>query len=403
MMIHVAVRATLPFAPVGGLERASHAINEGLAAAGLSVCVHTPTHGLATADSWRYSDVPWLRHQGKRCRLTFPIEYRIWNRRLAASLANCVRADDVILYHGAAVGAAAGPKLHSYGRRSVYNPHGLEEFAPLTWKSLLTRPQLQRMIIAGTRRVTRVIATDESLVTHLKRSLRISDERLVTIPNGVDLSHLRSIAQISSNLDADWFFCSVGRLAYNKGYDILAETLVRLHSDRLLPDSWRWIHFGTGDERMKVVSIAVRGGIQDRISIREQVSDDVVQSYVSRCSIFVQPSRFEGSSLTTLEAMAHGRVVVATPIGGIPDKVTHGVSGFLARAADKDSLRQAILEATTCDAGSIGERAFLEVRQRFSLDMAIGAYVRLFESLASKGTGREAAVAAPRLELEGPT
>jgi glycosyltransferase involved in cell wall biosynthesis len=390
--IHVAVRATLPFAPIGGLERASRAINEGIIAAGLNVCVHTPTQGIAPAEDLKYVDVIWPSDQRRRRRWAFPVEYRIWNRRLAISLANCVEDDDVILYHGAAVGAAASQKLRRHGRRSVYNPHGLEEFAPLTWISLLTRPQLRWIIVAGTRRVARVIATDESLVTHLRRSLRIGDEKLVTVPNGVDVSRLRSIAEASPNLDAGWFLCSVGRLAYNKGYDLLAEALVRLHRDRALPPFWRWVHFGTGEERAKVISIAAQGQIEDRISIRGGVPDDIVQSYVARCSIFVQPSRFEGSSLTTLEAMAHRRVVVATPIGGIPDKVTHGVSGFLARAADPHSLCQAILEAAACDGVSIGERAFSEVQRRFSLDLAIRTYVRLFDSLASERDGGERAV-----------
>ena len=60
--------------------------------------------------------------------------------------------------------------------------------------------------------------------------------------------------------------------------------------------------------------------------------------------MFVHATHFEGSSLVTLEAMAHGLPVVATAAGGIPDKVVDGESGRLVPPGDVPALAAAIAE-----------------------------------------------------------
>ena len=61
-----------------------------------------------------------------------------------------------------------------------------------------------------------------------------------------------------------------------------------------------------------------------------------------RATLFVHPTLYEGSSLVTLEAMAHRRAVVATNAGGLPDKVRPGVNGWLVAPGDPAALAAAI-------------------------------------------------------------
>ena len=68
------------------------------------------------------------------------------------------------------------------------------------------------------------------------------------------------------------------------------------------------------------------------------MGDGVLHALYARADVFVHATRYEGSSLVTLEAMAHGLPVVATRAGGIPDKVVDGETGRLVAPGDVDAL-----------------------------------------------------------------
>ena len=66
--------------------------------------------------------------------------------------------------------------------------------------------------------------------------------------------------------------------------------------------------------------------------------------WYDRTAVVVVPSRREGYGMVAREAMAHGRPVVATAVGGLVDAVEHGVTGLLVPPGDPDALRSAIEE-----------------------------------------------------------
>ncbi|MDP7339212.1 MAG: glycosyltransferase, partial [Vicinamibacterales bacterium] len=91
---------------------------------------------------------------------------------------------------------------------------------------------------------------------------------------------------------------------------------------------------------------AVRtAGLADRVTFAGRVDECELHAWYEAASLFVHPTLYEGSSLVTLEAMAHRRPVIATRAGGIPDKVTPGVSGWLVEPGDADALAHAVGEA----------------------------------------------------------
>ena len=99
--------------------------------------------------------------------------------------------------------------------------------------------------------------------------------------------------------------------------------------------------------------------------------------------MFVHPTHYEGSSLVTLEAMAHGRAVVATRAGGIPDKVTDGVTGLLVAPADRAGLASALgalaLDPSRREAmGAAGRR---RVRAEFSWTVLVDRTLALYDEL----------------------
>ncbi len=68
-----------------------------------------------------------------------------------------------------------------------------------------------------------------------------------------------------------------------------------------------------------------------------------VGAYLDRAAVVVVPSRREGVGMSAREALAHGRPVVATAVGGLPDVVTDGITGLLVPPADPKALRSALV------------------------------------------------------------
>ena len=114
------------------------------------------------------------------------------------------------------------------------------------------------------------------------------------------------------------------------------------------------------------------------------VRHDELQSLYARAAVVACPSRREGFGVACLEAMAHGRPVVATDVGGLRDLVVDGETGILVPARDPVALRAA-LERLLADPelrrrlGSAGrERA----RERFSWDAVTEATLAAYADAA---------------------
>ena len=93
-------------------------------------------------------------------------------------------------------------------------------------------------------------------------------------------------------------------------------------------------------------------GLQTRVRFLGRVSDHEMHAWYELSTLFVHPTLYEGSSLVTLEAMAHRRAVVASAAGGIPDKVGPGVNGWLVAPGDPSALAAAISGASAIRRGS---------------------------------------------------
>ena len=112
----------------------------------------------------------------------------------------------------------------------------------------------------------------------------------------------------------------VGRLSEEKGVRELAEAAVGLPLDVV------------GDGPLRALFPQTQGF----------VAPAEVGAHLDRAAIVVVPSRREGYGMTAREAMAHGRPVVATDVGGLGDAIENGVSGILVPARDPEALRQAL-------------------------------------------------------------
>ncbi len=136
----------------------------------------------------------------------------------------------------------------------------------------------------------------------------------------------------------------MGRLEAYKGFGDVLEALRRVAA--VLPASWAWAVVGDGPDRDSLERAAGRPALAGRVHFLGRVDEGLLHALYERADVFVHATRFEGSSLVTLEAMAHGLPVVATRAGGIPDKVSAG-TGRLVEPGDSQGLGRALLEMAT--------------------------------------------------------
>ncbi|RRE44027.1 glycosyltransferase [Klebsiella pneumoniae] len=118
------------------------------------------------------------------------------------------------------------------------------------------------------------------------------------------------------------------------------------------------------------------------ISIVENATDYEVQNNLYNCDVFIQPSRYEGSSLTTLEAMVHGCLIIATPVGGIPDKIINYRTGFLSKDVTPESLNEILKIALHHEnLSKIKECARSFVESTYDISVSTKKYIELYKSL----------------------
>lgn len=237
--------------------------------------------------------------------------------------------------------------------------------------------------------IHRYVAVSRHLGEWLERAIRIKPPKIRQIYNGVDTDRFRPAGEGTGVLPPDLtsadgagriVFASVGRIAAVKNHELLVRAfgiLVRQQPNGR--ERLRLAIVGDGPLRARVVELARELGI-DTLCWFPGVRDDVA-AILAAIDVFVLPSLNEGISNTVLEAMAAARPVVATDVGGNPELVEHGKTGYLVPSDDADALAAALGRYCVTD-GLIrehGEAGRRRVCERFSLSRMLDDYQRLYE------------------------
>ena len=157
-----------------------------------------------------------------------------------------------------------------------------------------------------------------------------------------------------------------GRLSAEKGVDVLLRAFDAAAPS--LPRDMRLIVVGDGPDAAEFRELAVSLDSAPRIEFAGYQTGDALQIYVERASLAIASSRWrENMPYSIVEAFAAGTPVVGTRIGGIPELVTDGVTGFACEPGDV---------ATMADAMVRGAEAFLDAPVYVRMQESCRAYVR---------------------------
>jgi glycosyltransferase involved in cell wall biosynthesis/GR25 family glycosyltransferase involved in LPS biosynthesis len=179
----------------------------------------------------------------------------------------------------------------------------------------------------------------------------------------------------------------VARLAHHKGIDVLLEAVGMLRREGV---ELTLELAGGGDDRWKFEQQAARLEIADCVQFLGEVENNQISNLWIRADFGVLPSRTEGLPLSVVEAMAHGKAVVATRAGGIPEVIRHQENGLLVAPEDAGGLRDALrrlVEDTALRArlGAAARESFLSGgwSEREVVSHAVSLYAQAGEKRAA--------------------
>ncbi len=224
---------------------------------------------------------------------------------------------------------------------------------------------------------TTVAVSDAVLHSVLDRQI-IKRGTYVTIHNGVDLNAIATAGMCQTPLRESLGIAAhhqvvgnVANLYPGKGHQYLLEA-ARLVLNQC-PDVTFVI---VGKEKRKedlerLQELARRLRIQDRV-IFTGFRRDVFQ-LMATFDVFVLPSLWEGFGIVLLEAMALGKPVVGTDVGGIPEVIDNGLNGFLVEPRNPQQLAEKILELLRNETlrNQMGQNGMQKVRDRFSIQRTV--------------------------------
>ena len=150
----------------------------------------------------------------------------------------------------------------------------------------------------------------------------------------------------------------------------------------------RLVMIGDGPERSPAERRLREMGLEDRVAFLGK--QDRFEELLAAADVFLLPSEQESFGLAALEALSCGIPVVGSDIGGIPELVTHGETGFLAPLGDTRAMAGHVLTLVQDPAhwATFSRRARERVLERFQLGPAIDRYEALYRRLAREAPRR---------------
>ena len=194
------------------------------------------------------------------------------------------------------------------------------------------------------KRAGKVVGVSEKIVSQLKGH-NIPDEKLVVIPNGIDVSEFRLEHDIMAlrdelNIPSDHLIVgSLGRLVEQKGYVYLIESIRQIMSD--FPKVTVLVA-GEGPLKSELLGLISKYQLNNNIKLIGFRSDRA--RLLQLFDIFVLSSLDEGTPMALLEAMATGLPCLVTDVGGNRNVIENGVDGILIPPGETNLLTNMLLK-----------------------------------------------------------
>ena len=228
----------------------------------------------------------------------------------------------------------------------------------------------------------RVVCVSEGQAAKV-RCAGVGDERLAVIRNAVRADRFphphpakRALLERMFPRRPRRIVAAAGRLSPEKGFSVLLEAAARIDDPTI-----GFIHFGNGPLREQTAHRIADLGISDQFVLAGFRSD--LDQFMPCFDALALPSFTEGLPNVVLEAFAAGVPVVATAVGGTPEVIEDGLSGYLVPPGKPALLSERIRQVLSDDVTrkAMGEQGRQRVRDEFTFEAQARQYLQLFDGL----------------------
>ena len=234
----------------------------------------------------------------------------------------------------------------------------------------------QRLLAAS---LGRYLPVSHDLAQRLRQTLHFPARKIQVIHNGILVEPFNGLADaaLRASLNGNSqrpIVLTAARLDAQKGHRYLLEAAA------LVPEA-QFVLAGDGPARSSLEERVQALGLGNRVVFLGYRSD--IPELLACCDLFVLPSLYEGLPLSVLEAMAAGKPVIASAVGGTDEAVIPGETGLLVPPADPIALATAI--RTLLDDPPLAQRLALNGRARvqreFSAERMVQRVTRVYDEL----------------------
>lgn len=282
---------------------------------------------------------------------------------------------DVIHCYSSKAGVAGrvASLLNGMSHKTFYTPHGLATLSSeaVGFKGLLI--WLAEFLL-GHIASQKVIAVSQDEQAYMLKTFSFNQNKVKLIENGISLPNpTRSRQAIRQELgipDDALVFGFTGRLTYQKNPELLLKAFHHLNH----PQSYLLV-VGTGE-----LLDTLKQTTNPRVIFTGERTD--VPDLLRVFDIFVLPSRYEGLSLSAMEAMAASLPIICTRTFGATTLVSEGINGLIVESENLPALTEAMKKLVEYELrNAMSQAARLRFEEKFSVDSMMKSLTQLYANL----------------------
>jgi glycosyltransferase involved in cell wall biosynthesis len=214
-----------------------------------------------------------------------------------------------------------------------------------------------------------IVAQSEDMKEDLIKNFAVNSKKIVLINNpvNIDLILKKAEEQIDTFFANKKLLVSVGRLSYQKGFDLLIESFSKISNH-----NYYLVIIGQGIEEEKLRKMAKDADIENIVIFTGFQKNPY--KYIAKSDFLISSSRFEGFPNVVIEALACGTPVIANRYKGGINEIINEIAGKIIDIKDSDEVQKCLSQYSTYNRQSIKDYC----KTKYSLDIIIRKYEDTF-------------------------
>lgn len=273
------------------------------------------------------------------------------------------------------LGRMAGRKIKKH---IVYTVHGFDSVRIKNRKFLFIEKIMQKECGA----IIPVSFYDEKNLIKEKITSNI-----VCIPNGIDKNELNIVTNdeikqkiINSKNKGNFNVISIARISKQKKFEMFLKVAEKLEKENI---TFFWIGTPTDpEEEIKYNNLIKNNKIPSNVYLLGEVQN--AGAYIQFANLFVLFSNYEGLPITIIEALASGKPVIASYVGGISELIDNGENGFLINSTEEAVDRILFVSQNNSLLQEMGKSSYKKFVNNYTVEKMYKSYMEIYNKLLNK-------------------